>query len=392
MLNPRRVLPHSLIYDRVWGYDFGPTSNALRVYVGYLRRKLEDAGARPLIHTVRGVGYALPGARAVRAMSLRVAHGAGGRGRGGAGRDRGRRVGVRRAPARQCSVSSTHSLHSLDRAGASSTSGRRPAGRQRRRAGPRRRRRHRRRAEPERPDRATQRRTLGRRRRLRPGARDRRSAARPFGGAAGARARWSAPTAATCRATGRDSDDPRDRRAQALARSGRGQLLHRHDGQGHRPPRAGAPASAGRGALLVALPLDGRRHTLWTSELLLLVLIIAAAGIAAGGAARVSGGADRAGPDRPLHPPDGDDRRQPRAARAASGWRSTGGDELARLAQTFNATLDALESSIAGPAQPRRRRLARAAHADRHDPRQPAADARRAAAAARGSRGAAART
>jgi two-component system response regulator MprA len=59
MLNPRRVLPHSLIYDRVWGYDFGPTSNALRVYVGYLRRKLEDAGSRSLIHTVRGVGYAL---------------------------------------------------------------------------------------------------------------------------------------------------------------------------------------------------------------------------------------------------------------------------------------------------------------------------------------------
>jgi two-component system, OmpR family, response regulator MprA len=59
MLNPRRVLSHSLIYDRVWGYDFGPTSNALRVYVGYLRRKLESAGARDLIHTVRGVGYAL---------------------------------------------------------------------------------------------------------------------------------------------------------------------------------------------------------------------------------------------------------------------------------------------------------------------------------------------
>jgi len=59
MLNPRRVLSHSLIYDRVWGYDFCPASNALRVYVGYLRRKLEDAGARELIHTVRGVGYAL---------------------------------------------------------------------------------------------------------------------------------------------------------------------------------------------------------------------------------------------------------------------------------------------------------------------------------------------
>jgi two-component system response regulator MprA len=59
MLNPRRVLPRSVIYDRVWGYDFGPASNALRVYVGYLRRKLEDAGARELIHTVRGVGYVL---------------------------------------------------------------------------------------------------------------------------------------------------------------------------------------------------------------------------------------------------------------------------------------------------------------------------------------------
>jgi two-component system, OmpR family, response regulator MprA len=59
MLNPRRVLSHALIYDRVWGYDFGPASNAMRVYVGYLRRKLEGAGARQLIHTVRGVGYVL---------------------------------------------------------------------------------------------------------------------------------------------------------------------------------------------------------------------------------------------------------------------------------------------------------------------------------------------
>ena len=59
MRNPRRVLPHSLIYERVWGYDFGPASNSLRVYIGYLRRKLEEAGARPLIHTVRGVGYAI---------------------------------------------------------------------------------------------------------------------------------------------------------------------------------------------------------------------------------------------------------------------------------------------------------------------------------------------
>jgi two-component system response regulator MprA len=59
MRNPRRVLTHSVIYERVWGYDFGPASNALRVYIGYLRRKLQDAGARTLIHTVRGVGYVM---------------------------------------------------------------------------------------------------------------------------------------------------------------------------------------------------------------------------------------------------------------------------------------------------------------------------------------------
>ena len=59
MLNPRRVLSSELIYDRVWGYDFGPSGNALRVYVGYLRRKLEAEGGRRLIQTVHGVGYVL---------------------------------------------------------------------------------------------------------------------------------------------------------------------------------------------------------------------------------------------------------------------------------------------------------------------------------------------
>jgi two-component system response regulator MprA len=59
MLNPRRVLPHSLIYERVWGYDFGPSSNALRVYIGYLRRKLAELDATDVIHNVRGVGYVL---------------------------------------------------------------------------------------------------------------------------------------------------------------------------------------------------------------------------------------------------------------------------------------------------------------------------------------------
>jgi two-component system, OmpR family, response regulator MprA len=59
MRNPRQVLTRSLIFERVWGYDFGLTSNSLDVYIGYLRRKTEG-GAKPrLIQTVRGVGYAL---------------------------------------------------------------------------------------------------------------------------------------------------------------------------------------------------------------------------------------------------------------------------------------------------------------------------------------------
>ncbi len=57
--NPRQVLTRSQIYERVWGYDFGATSNALWVYIGYLRRKLEEGGEPRLLHTVRGVGYAL---------------------------------------------------------------------------------------------------------------------------------------------------------------------------------------------------------------------------------------------------------------------------------------------------------------------------------------------
>jgi two-component system, OmpR family, response regulator MprA len=59
MLNPRQVLTRSLIFERVWGYDFGFASNSLDVYVGYLRRKTEANGRPRLIHTVRGVGYAL---------------------------------------------------------------------------------------------------------------------------------------------------------------------------------------------------------------------------------------------------------------------------------------------------------------------------------------------
>jgi two-component system response regulator MprA len=57
--NPRQVLPREVIFDRVWGYDFGANSNSLEVYIGYLRRKTEAGGEPRLIHTVRGVGYVL---------------------------------------------------------------------------------------------------------------------------------------------------------------------------------------------------------------------------------------------------------------------------------------------------------------------------------------------
>jgi two-component system, OmpR family, response regulator MprA len=59
MLNPRQVLTRSIIFERVWGYDFGFASNSLDVYIGYLRRKTEAGGKPRLIQTIRGVGYAL---------------------------------------------------------------------------------------------------------------------------------------------------------------------------------------------------------------------------------------------------------------------------------------------------------------------------------------------
>jgi two-component system response regulator MprA len=59
MRNPRQVLTRTIIFERVWGYDFGYASNSLDVYIGYLRRKTEAEGEPRLIQTVRGVGYAL---------------------------------------------------------------------------------------------------------------------------------------------------------------------------------------------------------------------------------------------------------------------------------------------------------------------------------------------
>jgi two-component system, OmpR family, response regulator MprA len=57
--HPRQVLTRSVIFENVWGYDFGPRSNSLEVYMGYLRRKTEAGGEPRLLHTVRGVGYVL---------------------------------------------------------------------------------------------------------------------------------------------------------------------------------------------------------------------------------------------------------------------------------------------------------------------------------------------
>jgi two-component system, OmpR family, response regulator MprA len=59
MRHPRQVLSRTRIFECVWGYDFGPASNSLEVYVGYLRRKTEAEGESRVVHTVRGVGYVL---------------------------------------------------------------------------------------------------------------------------------------------------------------------------------------------------------------------------------------------------------------------------------------------------------------------------------------------
>lgn len=59
MRNPRQILSREMIFDRVWGYDFGGESNVLDVYIRYLRQKLEGKGETRLIHTIRGTGYVL---------------------------------------------------------------------------------------------------------------------------------------------------------------------------------------------------------------------------------------------------------------------------------------------------------------------------------------------
>src|SRR5262249_47547575 len=120
MMNPRQVLTRSLIFERVWGYDFGLSSNSLDVYIGYLRRKTE-AGDKPrLIQTVRGVRYAPP---AGRELPHPPDPGRRGSGRACGGDRLPRRLRRRPQPAaragRRCAQGPRH----LDRAGA----GARPA-------------------------------------------------------------------------------------------------------------------------------------------------------------------------------------------------------------------------------------------------------------------------
>jgi two-component system response regulator MprA len=57
--HPRQVLTRAALFQAVWNYDLGPETNVLEVYVGYLRRKLENGDGTRILHTVRGVGYAL---------------------------------------------------------------------------------------------------------------------------------------------------------------------------------------------------------------------------------------------------------------------------------------------------------------------------------------------
>lgn len=59
LLHPHQVLERELILNRVWGYDFSGDDNVIEVYIGYLRKKMEDPHQPRLIHTVRGVGYVL---------------------------------------------------------------------------------------------------------------------------------------------------------------------------------------------------------------------------------------------------------------------------------------------------------------------------------------------
>ncbi len=59
MRHPRQVLTREVIFDRIWGYDFGGESNVLEVYIRYLRQKMEQNGEPRLIYTVRGVGYVM---------------------------------------------------------------------------------------------------------------------------------------------------------------------------------------------------------------------------------------------------------------------------------------------------------------------------------------------
>ena len=331
MLNPRRVLPHSLIYDRVWGYDFGPSSSALRVYVGYLRRKLEDAGARAAdpddprrrlrAARTRGsavslrarLGLAAGVAVAIAVIAVAVSAYAG---------TRSQLRGQVDASLRTLSAQAVAGPHGPGGREHQGDAGPAPVG------GP-----------PPRPSRARAPARVTR------GWGSDRLSGPAFGGAPGIFTLFNR-CGGTFVPTGQRYKIPANSRIKELAGRGTGRYLTDMTVSGtHIRVLVAGIGSAG--ALAVALPLTDVDHTL--SSQLTLLIVIAAAGIALAALLGVLVARTALAPiarftrqtesvaDRP--------------ERTEQRLEVVGRDELARLATTFNRTLDALELSVAAQRQ-----------------------------------------
>ena len=326
MRNPRRVLTHDVIYDRVWGYDFGPASNALRVYIGYLRRKLEHAGAPSMIRH-----------RPRRRLHAR------------ASRDAAPPHRRRRRPRGRRHCADRRGGHVLRRQHPASPAGRRRAPRTC--SGDRR----------PKPIRTTTRPTSGPRRRAGeppfPAPPSDRDDAR-FGGAEGylqvvcADGTVLRPTgaAAGCRVAARTS-----RRPLWLGRATR-----QHKGRRHSFARAHQALGPGQGAVQVARPLTEVDRSL--RNILIVLAVVSRGRHRPGRRSRRTCRPDGARTGRALHAPDRGDRRQPGPLERIA---VTGDDELARLATELQRDARRARALGRGATPSRRGRQPRAAHADR---------------------------